>query len=146
MSSFSPTDLQYMQSHRDDNRSGQIYAANVVCAFAAYLAVLLRLVARSLTKANHGLDDLIICAGLVRKNLHSRVRLITEPSPDPVHRLCHLEQPYHSLWYGKTHHTGDQRKGLEHCDQDSYLVLVGNAHQHYRHWWPLSASIMSRSR
>lgn len=61
-----------MESHIDDNRSGQIYAANVVCAFAAYLAVLLRLIARSLTKARYGLDDWLIGAGLVSRSLFQR--------------------------------------------------------------------------
>ena len=68
MSSFSPTDLQYMQSHIGDDRSRQIYATNVVCAVAAYVAVLLRLIARSLTKAKYGFDHWLIVAGLVIKN------------------------------------------------------------------------------
>lgn len=68
MSSLSPTELQYMESHVDDNRSGQIYATNVVCALAAYLAVLLRLIARDQTKARYGLDDWFIVAGLVCRN------------------------------------------------------------------------------
>ena len=68
MSSFSPTEMQYMESHIDENRSGQIYATNVVCALAAYVAVLLRLIARSLTKARYGLDDWFIVAGLVSRN------------------------------------------------------------------------------
>ena len=65
MSSFTPSELQYMKLHADDNRSGQIHASNVVCAVAAYIAVLLRLFARSLTKAKHGLDDWLIGASLV---------------------------------------------------------------------------------
>lgn len=69
MSSFNPTELQYMQSHIGDNRSGQIYAINVVCGLAAYLVVLLRLIARSLTTAKYGRDDWLIAAGLVRVSL-----------------------------------------------------------------------------
>ncbi len=68
MASFSPSEIQYMESHVADNRSGQLYATNVVCAFAAYLAVVLRLIARSLTKARYGLDDWLIVAALVRKS------------------------------------------------------------------------------
>ena len=62
----SPTELQYMQSHIHDNRSGQLYAANVVCAFAAYLAVSLRFLARSRSKASYGIDDWLAVAALVR--------------------------------------------------------------------------------
>ena len=68
MSSFSSTELQYMQSHIGDDRSQQIYATNVVCAVAAYVAVLLRLIARSLSKAKYGIDDGLIVAGLVSKD------------------------------------------------------------------------------
>ena len=65
MSSFTPSELQYMQSHIGDNRSGQIHASNVVCLIAAYIAVLLRIFARSLTKAKYGLDDWLIGVSLV---------------------------------------------------------------------------------
>ena len=54
-----------MQLHVDDNRSGQIHASNAVCLIAAYIAVVLRLVARSLTKAKYGLDDWLIGVSLV---------------------------------------------------------------------------------
>ena len=65
MSSFTPSELQYMKLHAADNRTAQIHASNVVCAVAAYIAVLLRLFARSLTKAKYGLDDWLIGVSLV---------------------------------------------------------------------------------
>ena len=49
MSSIIPREIQYSKSHVDDHRNGQVYDTNVGCALAAYLAVLLRLIARSLT-------------------------------------------------------------------------------------------------
>ncbi len=68
----------YLESHIDDNRSGQIYASNVVCALAAYLAVLLRLFARSMTKARYGLDDWLVVVGLVSMEVYLTVTLITD--------------------------------------------------------------------
>ena len=65
MSSLTPSEVQYMQLHVDDNRTAQIHASNVVCLVAAYIAVLLRLFARSLTKAKYGLDDWLIGLSLV---------------------------------------------------------------------------------
>ena len=71
MSSFTPSELQYMQSHVDDNRAGQIHASNVVCLVAAYVAVSLRLFARGLTKAKYGLDDWLIGVSLVCAFVHA---------------------------------------------------------------------------
>ena len=78
MSSFSPSELMYMESHIDDNRSGQVYATNVVCALAAYLAILLRLFARSMTKARYGLDDWLVVVSLVSMDVYLTVRLIAD--------------------------------------------------------------------
>lgn len=121
-----------MQSHIGDNRSGQIYATNVVCALAAYIAVLLRLIARSLTTAKYGRDDWLIAAGLVRMSL-LQLRLITESSPDPIHWLYYLKQPHHSLWHGKTYYTGYQREGFDHCNTCPHSMSVGNAYRGHRH-------------
>ncbi len=68
----------YMESHIDDNRSGQVYASNVVCALAAYLAVLSRLFSRSMTKARYGLDDWLVVVGLVSMDVYLTVSLITD--------------------------------------------------------------------
>ncbi len=68
MSSFSPAELKYMENHIGDHRSGQIYAASAVCVFVSYFAVVLRLIARGLTKARYGIDDLFILTALVSLN------------------------------------------------------------------------------
>ena len=72
MSSFTPSELQYMQLHVGQNRTAQIHVSNVVCAAAAYVAVVLRIFARSLTKAKYGLDDWLIGVSLVWALLPTR--------------------------------------------------------------------------
>lgn len=146
MSSFTPSELQYMQSHVDDNRSVQIHAPNIVCLVAAYLAVSLRLFARSLTKAKYGLDDWLIGVSLVWALLScSHVRRLVDPSLAELHRLCRFEQSHYSLWHGKTHHSCDQSQGPGHCNVVPCSPSKGNTHQDHSRYWLPSASTTALS-
>ena len=65
MASPSPAEIQYQLQHIHDDTSSQIIAAFGVCLGFAIIAVLLRFVARHLTKASLGGDDWTILVGLV---------------------------------------------------------------------------------
>lgn len=65
MSSLSPSDILYQQSHINENKSAEIITACAICLTAAYLAVILRFVSRRLSKTSLEADDYTIIAALV---------------------------------------------------------------------------------
>lgn len=64
--SLTPAQIQYQLQHFEDDRSTSIIAALGVCLGLAIVTVLLRFVARHLTRAPLGGDDWTIVFGLVR--------------------------------------------------------------------------------
>lgn len=65
MAAPSPAEIQYQLRHIHDDQSDQIIAAFGVCLGFAVIAVLLRFVARHLTRAPLGGDDWTTLVGLV---------------------------------------------------------------------------------
>ncbi|KAL8979780.1 MAG: hypothetical protein Q9205_004968 [Flavoplaca limonia] len=63
---FSKEEIQYQLDHIGDNRVNDIVVSNSLCIGLAAIAVLLRFVARSLSKAKVAGDDYMISAALVR--------------------------------------------------------------------------------
>lgn len=63
---FSKDEIQYQLDHIEDNRVNDIVVSNSVCIGLAAIAVLLRFVARCLSKAKVAGDDYMVSAALVR--------------------------------------------------------------------------------
>lgn len=63
---ISPSEAQDQLAHVHDNRSGEIIIAGTICLFMAIAAVILRLIARRLSRARSmQLDDYVIISAMV---------------------------------------------------------------------------------
>ena len=60
-----PEDIQYQQQHIDDNRASDLITTFATCTALAYLAVVLRLIARRLNKTTLQADDFWVLIALV---------------------------------------------------------------------------------
>lgn len=79
MAAPSPAEIQYQFQHSHDDTSNQIISALAVCLGFALIAVLLRFVARHITRASLCGDDWTIIAGLVR-DFKEQLPLSAEPT------------------------------------------------------------------
>ena len=69
MAQLSPAEIQYEVEHIRQNRAPDIIASYVTCLSLACIAVVLRLVARRISRASLQVDDMTIVAALVRIGL-----------------------------------------------------------------------------
>jgi len=61
-----PAEIQYEIAHVHDDRGPDMVVSNVICISLACVAVLLRLIARRLSKAKIWFDDYMIVVALVK--------------------------------------------------------------------------------
>ena len=66
MAQLSPAEIQYEVEHIHQNRAPDIIASYVTCLSLACIAVVLRFVARRISRASLQADDMTILAALVR--------------------------------------------------------------------------------
>ncbi len=68
--SLPPSEVAYQLAHaNDDGRSGLIISS-AICLPAAYIAVLLRLTSRKISRGGLQADDYLILLGLVRSEFY----------------------------------------------------------------------------
>ena len=63
---FSPAEVAYMEAHRDQTLQPDLISSTAICMTAAYAAVVLRFVSRSIGKVSFGYDDVFIIIALVK--------------------------------------------------------------------------------
>lgn len=66
MRALTAEDIKYQQDHKDQDRTADIVAANVVMLAAAYVAIALRFISRRTSNAALQADDWMITVGLVK--------------------------------------------------------------------------------
>ena len=64
-SPLSPAEINYELAHSNDNRASNIVVSSVICISLATIAVMLRLLARRLSKAKILADDYMMIFALV---------------------------------------------------------------------------------
>lgn len=69
MAQLTPAEIQYEFEHIGQNRAPNIIAAYATCLSLAFIAVVLRLIARKTSRASLQADDLTIFLALVRIRL-----------------------------------------------------------------------------
>lgn len=62
---LTPAEIRYETAHIKDNRGPDMVVSTVICISLACIAVLLRLIARRLSKAKIWFDDYMIIVALV---------------------------------------------------------------------------------
>ena len=67
----SPTEVQYMKQHIQDDKHQQVIISSAVCLVAVYLAVSLRFYARYIARVKYGMDDWFILMALVSQGLQA---------------------------------------------------------------------------
>lgn len=82
-----PADVEYQEAHIHESRQHEVVASNVAVLTLATVAVILRLVARRITKAPLQKDDYTIIVALVR-TLHSRVLVSRIREANQLSRRC----------------------------------------------------------
>ena len=70
-SPLSPAELKYEAANIKDDRSKDLVVSSIICITCAIIAVILRFIARRLSKAKIMADDYMIVAALVSKILRS---------------------------------------------------------------------------
>ena len=65
MSTLSPKEIAHQKAHIHDDRSTELYGAQITCFLLAVIAVALRLISRRLIKAKLMADDYMILFALV---------------------------------------------------------------------------------
>lgn len=74
-----PSQIDYMKQHVEDDRRTEIIIANVICITVACIAVFARFYSRKIIRASLQADDWFIVAGLVRREqLSSRFVELTQ--------------------------------------------------------------------
>lgn len=60
--------IEYQLAHFHEDRSGELIVSHAACLALASIAAILRLVARSLSRASIGADDFISIVALMNSN------------------------------------------------------------------------------
>lgn len=139
MATMDPTELQYLESHRNETRQPNFIASLVIGSVLAYTAVALRLIARRKQKLHLAADDWWIIGSLVSVMVYTADLLrglwvystcdwsTTNFTQDPVHNLGWLEFLVYSCWFRSSYRSGD---GHESPCQGIYFLTCAFMHHH----------------
>lgn len=102
MSTPTKAEVAYMMAHPNDTKVPNLIACGAITLGLAYLAVVLRIVARTKTAFRMGADDYLIILSLVRsslRTLHRQFKL-TCTVPVRLHSAFCVSMSHLSLWNG----------------------------------------------
>jgi hypothetical protein len=117
MSTPTPAEIAYMEAHPDDSKIANLVACGAVTLGIAYIAVILRIVARTKTAFRMGADDYMIILSLVRsagEQLRGQSELTRSVTADIYSVFCFLVYDL-SLWHGKAHYLRHRHQRLVSC-------------------------------